>query len=107
MKTLREVCTDTQVKRRALQGYEKAGLVSASGHNERGHLLYNEMAEQRIAKIRMYQEFGFSIKEIVSIIDAPDDVLKCALVEKLSDLESKSTSLEGTIYKLKGLIETL
>lgn len=31
--TLREVCESANVSRRAVQGYEKAGLVSASGKN--------------------------------------------------------------------------
>ena len=38
-KTLHEVCEAFGVSRRAIQGYEKAGLVSASGKNERGYLL--------------------------------------------------------------------
>ena len=38
--TLQEVCKFTGVSRRAIQGYEKAGLVSATERNERGHLLY-------------------------------------------------------------------
>ena len=37
--TLREVCDSYGVSRRAVQGYEKAGLISASQKNERGYLL--------------------------------------------------------------------
>ena len=33
-KTLREMCNETNVTRRAVQGYEKLGLVFASGKNE-------------------------------------------------------------------------
>lgn len=43
--TLREVCDTYGVSRRAVQGYEKAGLISASQKNERGYLLY-DMTEQ-------------------------------------------------------------
>ena len=78
--TLREVCAAVRVSRRAVQGYEKAGLVSATGRNNRGYLLYDEAAQERIVKVKMYQEFGFSIKEIVELIDAPQEVLKEALV---------------------------
>ena len=35
----REICETLGVSRRALQGYEKAGLVTASGRNKYGHLL--------------------------------------------------------------------
>ena len=70
--TLREICETLGVSRRALQGYEKAGLVTASGRNKYGHLLYDKDAEMRIAQIKFYQQLGFSIKEITMIIDAPD-----------------------------------
>lgn len=40
--TLRELCDSLGVSRRAVQGYEKAGLVSPEGKNERGYLLYSE-----------------------------------------------------------------
>lgn len=46
--TLREMCNALNISRRAVQGYEKAGLVSASGKNERGHLIYDENAQKRI-----------------------------------------------------------
>ena len=34
------------------KGYEKAGLVTASGRNKYGHLLYDKDAEMRIAQIK-------------------------------------------------------
>lgn len=41
--TLREICEALEVSRRAIQGYEKAGLVVATGRNKYGHLLYDEV----------------------------------------------------------------
>ena len=77
--TLREICETLGVSRRALQGYEKAGLVISSGRNKYGHLLYDKDAEVRIAQIKFYQQLGFSIKEFTMIIDAPDTEIKKAL----------------------------
>ena len=58
-KTLHELRDELGVTRRVIhdgiQGYEKAGLVSATGKNKYGHLLYNEKAQERIVQIRMYQ----------------------------------------------------
>ena len=105
--TLREVCTAVNVSRRAVQGYEKAGLVSATGHNNRGYLLYDEDAQKRIADIRMYQDFGFSIKEIVQIIDAPDEVLKAALVNQLKRLKERQSERELVIQRMCHLIQRL
>ena len=62
--TLREICKALEVSRRAVQGYEKAGLVSATGRNKYGHLLYDEAAMLRIEQIKFYQQLGFSIKSV-------------------------------------------
>lgn len=105
--TLREVCAAVRVSRRAVQGYEKAGLVSATGRNDRGYLLYDVTAQKRIEKVKMYQEFGFSIKEIVEIIDAPEVVLKAALVERLEKLKADQVCMEAVIQKVCELIEQL
>ena len=83
---LREICETLEVSRRAVQGYEKAGLVSATSRNKYGHLLYDETARLRIAQIKFYQQLGFSIKEITAIIDAPSDVLKAALEQQVQKL---------------------
>ena len=106
-KSLREVCEMLNISRRAVQGYENAGLVSASGRNDRGYLLYDETAQKRIEKIRMYQELGFSVKEIVQIIDAPSNILKDALIRKLDELQKRKEELEEIIKSAYKLIEQL
>lgn len=104
---LREVCAAARVSRRAVQGYEKAGLVSATGRNDRGYLLYDAAAQKRIEQVKMYQEFGFSIKEIVAIIDAPEDVLKAALLERLERLKDEQVCMDAVIQKIYELIQQL
>lgn len=44
-------------------GMSEAVLVSASGKNERGHLLYNKILQDRIRRIKLFQQMGFTIKE--------------------------------------------
>ena len=67
--TLREVCTALGVSRRAVQGYENESLVTATGKNNRGYLLYDSEAQERIKKIKLYQDMGFSRKQLKEIID--------------------------------------
>ena len=62
--TLREVCDTCNVSRRAVQGYEKAGLILASGKNEWGHLLYDKDSQERIRRIKRSLRFGVFIAEI-------------------------------------------
>lgn len=105
--TRREVCDATSVSRRALQGYEKAGLVSAYDTNERGYLLYDEEAKKRIEQIKLFQEFGFTIKEIGEIIDAPAEILKSALEDKICNMYKESKKIETLIIKAGELKEEL
>ena len=78
--TLREVCNTIGVSRRAIQGYEKESLVSATGKTNRGYLLYDTAAQERIKKIKLYQDMGFSLKQIKLIIDDSSPILKNALI---------------------------
>lgn len=92
--TLREVCQTFGVSRRAVQGYENAKMVAATSRTSRGYLLYDISAQERIQKIKLYQDMGFSIKEIQQIIDGPADVRRSALIarQKLLEKDVKHTN---------------
>lgn len=102
--TLREVCTKYKVSRRAVQGYEKAGIVKATGKNKMGHLLYDITAQERIGRIHMYQEIGFSIKEIKDIIDAPEISVIPILENQMEKLKRERGQIEKQIEILDNLI---
>lgn len=97
MIVLRELCESLNISRRTVQGYEKAGLVTPTDKNSYGHLLYDDKARERIAKIKFYQQLGFTRKEIKDIIDAPSNVIK-------KDLERRGKELENEIKRLNELI---
>ena len=105
--TLRETCELTGVSRRAIQGYEKARLVSAADRNERGHLLYDRKSMERIQLIKLLQQLGFSIKDIQKISDSPKEVQKAALEEQVEKLKEKKVELDVLIEKAYRLIENL
>ncbi len=106
-KTLKQVCAETEVSRRAIQGYEKAGLVFAAARNERGYLLYDRKAVERIRLIRLLQKLDFSIKEIVQVIDAPKEIFKEALEEHVAYLEGKREEMDELIERAYQMIEEL
>lgn len=106
-RTLRELREILGVTRRAVQGYEKAGLVEPSSKNERGHLLYDQKTQERISRILLYQRFGFTIKEIKCLIDAPDIEIKKALINRAQQLEIEKVQLEKTILKIYELIDAI
>ena len=105
-KTLSEVCSVLEVSRRAVQGYENAGLVSATGKNKYGHLLYDEEAQRRIKQIRLLQQLGFRVKEIKDIIDAPAEVLRKAVERQIESLKAEIEYKEEIIRQAKKMVNT-
>lgn len=106
-KTLHELCDELNVSRRAVQGYEKAGLVSAAGRNKYGHLLYDQNEQERIGLIRLYQQMGFSIKEIKILIDAPHDVKRDALGKQIKHLKEEQIRIGSVIERAYGQIKLM
>lgn len=107
MKTLREICDELSVSRRAVQGYEKMGLVAACSRTERGYLLYDLDTYERIKQVKFYQELGYSLKEIKDIIDQPKDRLVAILYERINKLRDDIGDKEAIINQVYMFIEAL
>ena len=107
MITLREVCKTTGVSRRAVQGYEQAGLVTPTGRNERGYLLYNKSEQEKIRQIKFFQEMGFSIREIKELSEAPKQVVKNAIERKIDMLWQEIDRKEKIIQLAQEMLERL
>lgn len=103
-KTLREVCNQVGVTRRAIQGYENAGLVESTGKNKYGYLLYDEITIERIKIIKQYQGFGFSIKEIKNLLQVPAEEYLKILEKRLMVMQLELKQLEMNFRTLEGLI---
>lgn len=104
---LREVCDASGVTRRAVQGYERAGLVAATRRNGRGYLLYDEQAQEQIKRIKLFQEMGFTIKEIIELNTAPRHVLKQALEVRVEKLRKEYGRVNDMICVALEMIERL
>ena len=107
MITLREVCENVGVSRRAVQGYERAGLVIPTGKNERGHLLYDESEQEKIRQIKFFQEMGFSIKEIKEFLGAPKEARKAAMEAKIETIRLGIEQKESIIQMAQELLKQL
>lgn len=99
--TLREVCNELGVSRRAVQGYESLGLVQATSKNKYGYLLYDEVMVEQIRIVKMYRDLGFSGKETKRLLESGEieqkEMLKMrllALKENLKDYEQKIILVE-------------
>lgn len=69
--TLREMCNTLGVSRRAAQGYEMAGLVSASGRNKYGRLLYDKKAQKKFELIRLIYSLALRSERSRSLLMHP------------------------------------
>ena len=98
--TLKQICEDCNVKRRAVQGYEKLGLVSAIGKNKYGHLLYDSQCKDKIIQIKQYQDIGFSLKEIKSL-------LSCSIQQRNSLINAQIEKMSKQIDYLNKVIEII
>lgn len=106
-KTLREICSEVGVSRRAVQGYEKVGLVHASGRNKYGHLLYDKEAEKRIEEIKLYQDMGFKIKEIKTLMNASETERKVALQNRVLSMKEEQKKKERLIQRAYEMIAAM
>ena len=106
-KFLSDVCAETGVTRRAIQGYEQAGLVTAIGKNKYGYLIYDEAGVERIRTIRFFQKTGLSLKEIQTTIDAPPDYQKEVLLLQVEKLEAHRKEISDLIQTIRIYISNL
>ena len=105
--TLREICTQLGISRRTVQGYEKWELLSPTGRNKYGHLLYDEQAKERIRTIRFYQRAGFALKDLKDLLDAPNEVKKEAFQARVLELEKEHREQKQLIRQVRLYLENL
>ena len=97
MMTVNEVSKLTGVSIRALQYYDKIGLLEPSGHTESGYRLYDDTALEKLQQILLFRELEFPLKEIKEIVSRPDFDKNKALEQQIALLTMKKEHLEDLI----------
>ena len=106
-RTLKEVCNMLKLSRRAIQGYEKIGLINPTAKNKYGHLLYDEQTVNQIAGIQYCQKLGLGLKEILALTKEDQQHVCDKLEDQLIDLEIKKDELDYLINKTDEIIEAM
>ena len=106
-RTLKEVCELLGLSRRAIQGYEKLGLVKPSARNKYGHLLYDEKTLSRIAGIQYCQRLGLKLKDILAMTKEDSGALCGELENRLADLQKCKKEIGYLTEKTKDIIDVL
>ena len=95
MMTVNEVSKLTGVSIRALQYYDKIGLLHPAEYTEAGYRLYDDAALERLQQILLFRELEFPLKDIQKIVENPAFDRQKALEQQIALL---------TLKKLPGLL---
>ena len=97
MRTVNEVSKLTGVSIRALQYYDRIGLLSPSQRTEAGYRLYDDTALERLQQILLFRELEFPLGDIRAILEAPDFDRDKALGQQIELLELRIQRLEALV----------
>ena len=106
MMTVNEVSKLTGISIRALQYYDKIGLLHPAEYTEAGYRLYDDAALERLQQIMLFRELEFSLKDIQLILQSPDFDRDTALEQQIHLLSLKKEHLENLITFARSLIQT-
>lgn len=103
MMTVNEVSKLTGISIRALQYYDKIGLLHPAEYTEAGYRLYDDAALERLQQILLFRELEFPLKEIQTILQSPDFDRDKALEQQIHLLTLKKEHLDNLITFARGL----
>ena len=103
MRTVTEVSKLTGVSIRALQYYDKIGLLKPTEYTESGYRLYDDTALERLQQILLFRELEFPLKEIKEILSGPNFDKNKALEQQITLLTMKKEHLENLISFARGI----
>ena len=105
MKTVHEVSALTGVSIRALQYYDRIGLLRPSARTEAGYRLYAEADLARLQQILLFRELEFPLKQIKTILDSPGFDRDRALEQQIELLKLKKEHLQALIDHARSIRE--
>ena len=103
MKTVNEVSRMTGVSIRTLHHYDAIGLLKPTQVTDAGYRLYDEEAIEKLFLILLFKEIGFPLKEIQSILTAPNFDRNRILEHQIQLLQQKVTYLQNRIQLARGI----
>lgn len=107
MKSLNEVEKIVDLKRRAIQEYENAGLADKPiQKNKYGYLLYDTPEIERLWQLKFYKELGFNITKIKEIKEKGKKAEKEELGDVIDALIKKRDKLNSLISIAEMMNET-
>lgn len=103
METVKQIGKRTGVSVRTLHYYDEVGLLHPTQVTQAGYRLYDEEAVERLYMILLYRELGFSLKEIMEIMNASDYDRNRILEQQARLLEAKKQHIQNLIFLTRGI----
>lgn len=106
MKTIKEICTEVGVTRKALRVYKKMGLVKPSNigdddkNEDKTPWKYEDDAIDTLLLIKIFKMAGYSLKEIKQKLEMVNIHFHTELDQTIDKLIAKKQYIEGLIYYL-------
>ena len=97
MKTVHEVSALTGMSIRALQYYDRIGLLPPAKRTEAGYRLYDERALERLQQIMLFRALEFPLEDIKKILESPGFDRLQALNDQITLLKMRRQHLDGLI----------
>ena len=104
MKTVRQVSQLTGVSIRALHHYDAIGLLKPTQVTDAGYRLYSDAEIERLYMILVFRELGLSLKEIRSILNAPDYDRNRVLEQQIKIMQERAEKLKNRISLAKCML---
>ena len=98
---VRDIIKETGLNRETLRFYEQKGLLPKPQRTQSGYRLFDSDVIHRFKFIKLAQEVGFSLSEIVGLLNlgqkksVSKDELKSIADEKISNIDARIKSLKA------------
>lgn len=109
-----ELAKQTQLSQSSIRFYEQKGLISPTARSASGYRIYDEQALNRLIQIKFCQQLGFSLDDILAIINVQVGLDHQQVLAKLGQrkqevkgLIAQLTDNLDNIEKLEGRLATL
>lgn len=92
-----EVAEMAGVTVRTLHHYDDIGLLPPAGRSDGGHRRYGASQLQRLHRIVLYRELGFTLDEVCALLDADSFTARRLLQERRSGLVAQQERTDAVI----------
>lgn len=105
--TVSQVAALTHLTVRALHHYDEIGLLRPSQRSAAGYRLYDESDLQRLRKVLLFRELGFSLDSVRGLLDASAARQREALLAQRAVVEQERRHAEAVLRAVDATLDSI